>query len=328
MALTYIIYFLIFTIPLWGYLILLNTRVSPTLCGWLMAIGFIGLKYFFVPANPLTAMFLYIVSTFWSMKLVVTNNHLGKANRLTFIQWLVFSYGWFGMNPAPFKSFPGKPFPDYMAHILKGISRIIMGLVLITSARLYYFNTEWSVANNYFVNICYLISLSLILHFGILNINTGLLRMAGVNVSTLFNKPIKSKTLQEFWSRRWNLAFIELTTIAVLRPLKKRYGQKVAFWTSYIFSGLLHELAISLPVNHGYGKPFLYFIIQAGLILGVEKYVINPDTGKFKRLLWLLLCLFVPMPILFHQMFISWIVMPLVDLLAYRGFDFVVIIFE
>ncbi|RFS18273.1 MBOAT family protein [Emticicia sp. C21] len=316
MSLTYIIYLLIFTIPLWSYLILLNNRLNATLCGWIMTIGFIALIYLIVEANPLYLMLLYIVSTFWSLKLVVVNNHLGRTDRLTFIQWLVFCYGWFGMNPSPFKYFPGKVFADYPSHIKKGISRIIIGLLLINLAHWYYSYSTQTITTYYIINTSYLVGLSLILHFGILNINTGLLRMKGVNVSVLFNNPIKSKTLQEFWSRRWNLAFVELTTLAVLRPLKKRYRQNVAFWASYIFSGLLHELAISLPVRSGYGLPFLYFIIQAALILGVEKYVIKPDTGSFKRLLWLLLCLFAPMPILFHQPFIKGVVLPLVDLLT------------
>lgn len=260
-------------------------------------------------------MLLYIVSAFWSLKIVVVNNHLGRANQLTFIQWCVFCYGWFGMNPAPFKYFPGKAFPDYLFHIKKGISRIFIGFLLINLAHWYGTNSNQSVVNDYLIYTCYLVGLSLILHFGLLNINTGLLRMKGVNVSVLFNNPIKSKTLQEFWSRRWNLAFVELTTLAVLRPLKKHYKQKVAFWTSYAFSGILHELAISLPVRSGFGLPFLYFIIQAVLILGAEKYIIRPDTGAFKRLLWLLVCLFLPMPILFHQPFIKGVVLPLVDLL-------------
>ena len=148
-----------------------------------MAIGFNALIYFFVEASPLILMLLYIVSTFWSLKLVVVNNHLGGVNRLKFIQWCVFSYGWFGMNPSPFKYFPGKAFPDYWFHITKGISRIIIGVLLINIARLYYLNSEWNEVNKYTVHTCYLIGLSLILHFGILNVNTGLLRMKGVNVS-------------------------------------------------------------------------------------------------------------------------------------------------
>lgn len=326
MPFAYIIYLFIFTIPLWGYLILLSNKINPTIYGWLMAVSFIALIYFFVDASPLILMLLYIVSTFWSLKLVVANNHLGRSNRLTFIQWCVFCYGWFGMNPSPFKYFPDKAFPDYLFHIKKGILRIVIGFLLINMAHWYHSNSNQNIAINYITHTCYLVGLSLILHFGILNINTGLLKMKGVNVSVLFNNPIKSKTLQEFWSRRWNLAFVELTTLAVLRPLRKQYGQKIAFWVSYIFSGLLHELAISLPVRSGYGLPFLYFIIQATLILGVEKYIIKSDTGHIKRLVWLLICLFVPMPILFHQPFIKGVVLPLVDLLTYKGFDFVIII--
>jgi Membrane bound O-acyl transferase family len=260
-------------------------------------------------------MFLYITSTFLTLKIVVAHNHLEKEKSLNFLQWCVFCYCWFGMNPRPFTSFPAAPLPGYGSYIKKGVSRIIFGMILIQIAN-YILSQVPGNQYHFIVHLLYLVALSLILHFGMLNISTGMLRRMGINVTGLFKDPIKSKSLQEFWSKRWNIAFVELTTIAVLRPLKIKYGPKIAFWSSYFFSGLLHELAISLPVNAGFGKPFAYFIIQAILIMVVEKHIVKTNRGNFIQKLWLLSCLFLPIFLLFHRQFIQGVVIPLINYLT------------
>ncbi len=268
-------------------------------------------------ASPVFIMLLYIISTFLSLKIVVAHNHLIKEKQLNFTQWLLFCYSWFGMNPLPFKSYPAKPLSDYGYYIKKGISRILIGWVLIFTT--YFLLKKIEHPNFSFIApLFYLIGLSLILHFGLLNVSTGFLRWKGIPVTSLFKDPIKSTSLQEFWSKRWNIAFVELTTIAVLRPLKKKFGAQIAFWGSYIFSGLLHEMAISLPVKSGYGKPFLYFIIQAILILTAEKYCINKITNRSIKTIWVLACLFLPIFLLFHEGFIQQVVMPLVKILLLK----------
>lgn len=276
-----------------------------------MIIGIVSI-HFLVEEGPIARMVLFILSTFLGFKIVVANNHLGKEDHLNFRQWVLFSYAWFGMNPAPFKYFPGKPFNDNGIYIIKGLYRIIIGLLIIISTGFIFkiipvysfYNLEY---------LFYLIGLSVILHFGILNISAGLLRRLGIPVTSLFKNPVKSKSLQEFWGKRWNIAFVELTAIAVQRPLKAKYGGTVALWGAYIFSGLLHELAISLPVNAGYGKPFAYFMLQVILIVFIEKHVIRPSTNHPVRMVWLMICLFAPIFILFHRPFIHQIILPVVD---------------
>jgi hypothetical protein len=304
----------ILSIPLFGYLILRQSKLNPTAIGWAISILGILIIHYFIVASPLNLMLLYIVSTFLSFKIVVANNHLEKSNQLNFRQWLLFCYTWFGMNPLPFKSFPSKPLSDYKYYLLKGISRIIIGLSTIAIFSFVYIKIS-NQRFEYVFQLIYLIAISLILHFGLLNISTGILRGIGIPVTSLFKDPIRSKSLEEFWSKRWNIAFVELTTIAALRPIRARYGRRFAFWSAYVFSGLLHEMAISLPVNSGYGKPFAYFIVQAILILTIEKYFIIPNTNKWVRKIWLILCLFFPIFLLFHEAFIHEIVMPLIDYL-------------
>jgi hypothetical protein len=112
--------------------------------------------------------------------------------------------------------------------------------------------------------ILLLLGLSLVLHFGLFNLLAGLWRRLGADCHALFRAPLKSASLSEFWGRRWNLAFSEMTALAVFRPLRGIVGRQPATMAAFLFSGFLHELAISLPARAGYGLPLLYFALHAG----------------------------------------------------------------
>ena len=307
---------IILSVPLWGYFIFNNPATRPGVAGWAIVVVFNACIYFFVQAPPPLLMLLYIANTFLGFKIVMANNRLGRPDKLSFIQWCLFNYAWFGMNPAPFTALPAKPLPDHISYYKIGLSRMVAGLLLINTG---YFITPLleTTAFNFIVHLLYLVGLSLILHFGILKIAAGFLRGKGIHVTSLFKDPIQSKSLEEFWSKRWNIAFVELTTIAVLRPVKKRYGAGIAFWISFLFSGLLHELAISLPVKSGFGKPLLYFIIQAVLIMVVEKRIFRHRPEGLPAKCWLLASVLLPVFLLFHKDFIQQVIIPLVHYLVF-----------
>ena len=86
--------------------------------------------------------------------------------------------------------------------------------------------------------------LSLIVHFGVFDVLAGAGGRAGVDCTPLFRSPLRSASLGEFWGRRWNLAFSEMTALAVYQPLVLRIGRRPALAASFLGSGLLHELAI------------------------------------------------------------------------------------
>jgi len=166
-----------------------------------------------------------------------------------------------------------------------------------------------------------LVGISLILHFGILNISTAGWRALGVNVSELFKSPYKSKSLKEFWGKRWNIAFSEMTTLIAFRPLKTKIGVEKALIASFLLSGLLHEIAISLPVRAGYGLPLTYFAIQAiAMQLEAKSQLVQKITQhKFLSHVWVMTLLILPMPILFHPPFIRHVLIPLRTLLLPRA---------
>jgi alginate O-acetyltransferase complex protein AlgI len=81
----------------------------------------------------------------------------------------------------------------------------------------------------------------------------------------------------------------------------------------------LHEIALSVPVNAGYGLPTLYFIIQGTLIL-IEKLLSNKKAGFLHHnvyaRVWTLFWVITPMPLLFHEQFIKQVLWPMAGLSA------------
>jgi alginate O-acetyltransferase complex protein AlgI len=61
-------------------------------------------------------------------------------------------------------------------------------------------------------------ALLLAIHLGICDVLPWLVRWAGFDAPLLFDRPWKSRTLTEFWGKRWNLVFIEMNQRLFLRP--------------------------------------------------------------------------------------------------------------
>jgi len=99
--------------------------------------------------------------------------------------------------------------------------------------------------------------------------------------------------------------------------LRNKTGGAIALMLAFMFSGLLHEPAVSVPVNSGYGCPLLYFIIQGALVLikkALSSHHILFLNNKIIARLWVSFWLVVPLPLLFHTEFIKQILRSLAGL--------------
>src|SRR5439155_27128586 len=131
--------------------------------------------------------------------------------------------------------------------IRRGALHAVIGSALVMLARI-----SWTSGRSRLVaSVLLLAGLSFLLHFGLCNLLAGAWRLRGVACDALFRAPLRSQNLGEFWARRWNLAFSEMTAIAVYRPLAGRLGHGTALMAGFALSGLLHEMAISVPVRAG-----------------------------------------------------------------------------
>jgi len=150
------------------------------------------------------------------------------------------------------------------------------------------------------------------LHFGLFLLLSCFWRRAGLQARPLMNTPVASLSLGEFWGRRWNTAFRDLTHRFLFRPLTRRFGGRAGLAGGFLFSGLVHELVISWPARGGYGGPTLFFVVQGlGILLERSRFgqEIGLGGGVTGRL-FAMLVLLVPAPLLFHPPFVETIVVP------------------
>jgi len=236
--------------------------------------------------------------------LVVAEERASGMEPLRFRAWLEFAAGWLGMQPRLFARPRRGPLPGSRALLARGAIHLAIGAALVLAARL-----AWTATHSRLLaTVLVLPGLSIAVHFGLCSLLAGAWRSLGVPCDALFRAPLRSKSLSEFWGRRWNLAFSEMTAIAVYRPLSRRLGRGAALDASFLLSGLLHEMAISLPVRAGFGLPLLYFALHGALVLAERA------RASIGGRLWTLACLVVPLPILFHRPFLEGIVWPLIGI--------------
>ncbi len=104
--------------------------------------------------------------------------------------------------------------------------------------------------------------------FGVFHILSLVWRSLGADAGPIMRSPLLATSPSDFWSRRWNLAFRDIDSEFVFWPAARRWGLAPGVLAAFLFSGVLHDLVTSFPVNAWYGAPILYFMIQAaGVIL-------------------------------------------------------------
>jgi len=213
---------------------------------------------------------------------------------------------WPGMDPAPLRRRQGKGVSESGVRFARGFIFCAGGFLLAVLGALVVPSFSTTAAG--FLGLTALI---LMVHFGYADMLTSLLRLAGWNVGPLFEEPFKSTSLSDFWSRRWNLAFVEMDRILFLKPLSRRFGARTAIFLVFLVSGLLHDICISYSAGAGWGLPFLYFALQGGLVAYERRAEVEKKWPLLLRRIWTWLCLLLPLPLLFTESFRAAFILPL-----------------
>jgi membrane bound O-acyltransferase family protein len=157
-----------------------------------------------------------------------------------------------------------------------------------------------------------MLGLILLLHFGTFQMVALLWQSLGVKAEPIMSAPLRSTSLGEFWGKRWNLGFRQLAHELIFRPLYRRLGPDTAGFSVFAVSGLIHDLAISLPARAGYGLPTLYFLLQ-GVGVTAERSQFGKRLGLGQGVLgWCFMVMFLTLPVfgLFHPWFVLRVILP------------------
>jgi alginate O-acetyltransferase complex protein AlgI len=181
------------------------------------------------------------------------------GRRLKASRYLIFSLGWFGMDPGSFQE-------RRRGLSWKGDFGIGLLLMAVGAAGAWWVGSmEWRQLLVMFV------PMSLGFHSGALRVLKAVLRAAGFPVRTLFPNVLAARGVGDFWSRRWNTGYSQMMQRLVGKPVARHLGADAGVMAVFLGSGLLHELAITLPVRAGYGLPTLFFALHGLLTLAERK---------------------------------------------------------
>ena len=149
-----------------------------------------------------------------------------------------------------------------------------------------------------------MIGIILTLHFGLFHLLAIGWRAAGLDAEPIMEAPLRSKSVSEFWGRRWNGAFNRLALDFVFRPLARWQGIRIATLAAFLVSGLIHELVISLPAAGGYSLPTAYFLLQ-GIGILTERAL-----PQIRGQIFTIVITAVPAFWLFHPPFVRNVILP------------------
>jgi hypothetical protein len=84
----------------------------------------------------------------------------------------------------------------------------------------------------------------------------------------------------------------------------------VAILASFLFSGLVHDVVISLPAGGGYGGPTLFFLLQAAGLLLEPRLRRRGLVSGWRGRLFAAAFLVPPAVLLFHGPFVRNVIVP------------------
>jgi alginate O-acetyltransferase complex protein AlgI len=221
--------------------------------------------------------------------------------------WLLWTTFAVGMNPGPFDPAARRRRRGAGVRVVRGgacLAVAAAGWLLLAHA--------WRAgAPAGLVHVGQLVGILAALRFGVDPLLDGVLRTRGVLVTPLFRAPERSRSLAEFWSRRWNRPFSEMLQLLVERPVRARFGRRVAVAAAFAASGLLHEAAVSVPVGAGFGRPSAYFALQLLLVALERRTGLLAALSPAGRRAWTLAWTVLPAVLVFHPPFLAGVLAPL-----------------
>jgi len=237
---------------------------------------------------------------FFGCKWLTLGLAMNQRARVCPFRTTAYLFAWPGMDAARFLSpdlAPSLPILTLLKNAAVALIRILLGAFLL-------FAVARQIHEPIFAAWIGMTGMILMLHFGVFALLSLGWRALRLDAAPIMDAPLRSRSVAEFWGRRWNGAFNDLALGLVFRPMARRAGVTAATLTAFGVSGLIHELVISLPAGAGYGLPTGYFLLQGLAVLAQRK------TAVLRGWLFTILAIAGPAFWLFHPPFVRRVIVP------------------
>ena len=223
---------------------------------------------------------------------------------------VAYLFAWPGLDPQEFVNPHAPPMRPRKAEWVFAAAKLLMGLLLLRLAI-----SMATARYNVLAGWLGLAAIAFLLHFGSFHLLSCLWRRHGFGAVPVMDWPILATSLSDFWGRRWNRPVNDGTYRVIFRPLSRTLGVRISSLVAFLFSGLLHEVLITVPAHANWGFPTSYFLIQ-GLALQVERSQWGRRLGLGDRWKgWLVTAIVVALPVglLFPRSFLSEVIVPFLN---------------
>lgn len=283
--------------------------------GWMPVLVLPAATLLLIPADwpRWTLMWLLSIAIYAGSKWLTLRK--AGVEDVPFWRQAAFLLAWPGLDARSFLK-PANPASIARPRISECVfagAKLAIGITLIVTAV-----RGISKFDPYVVGWVGMVGIVFTLHFGIFHLLSCCWRSVGFGAAPLMNWPVLSASLSEFWSCRWNRAFRDLTHRFLFRPLTSQFGARLALFLGFVFSGIVHELVITVPAGGGYGGPTLFFLIQVvGLFVERSSYGRGIGLGAGFRGWLFVACVTVgPAVLLFPPAFVERIIVPFLQFLG------------
>jgi alginate O-acetyltransferase complex protein AlgI len=252
-------------------------------------------------------MWVFVMAMFFGCKWLTWRRAQIGISTVGLFRSLGYWFAWPGMNATEFLTRKHALKPKAYEWFLAS-GRFFIGAVLVWLAAKTTLTTE-PILNAWIA----MFGLTLVLHFGLFHLVALAWQRAGVAAEPLMKSPLSATSLSDFWGARWNTAFNKFVYDLAFRPLARLTGVAWATICVFAISGVIHELAISLPARGGYGFPFAYFILQGIAVLFERSRLVHTlGLGRGARG-WLFMFVITAAPAywLFHPVFVRNVILPM-----------------
>ena len=242
--------------------------------------------------TPLSRLLYSSFALIWLIK--VSSLFFEKSLFKSKLGFFLYLFCWPGISTEGFTKRLSKISSD------TGDRFLLNWLTFLSGILLFFISVYFGKGQSLILNYVSLFAIMLIIHLGLIEVIRDFIKLLGFHPNLMFDRPYLSRSLRDFWSFRWNRAFVEMNKIFLLGPLKQYLPKSLLVFLIFFISGILHEVAITYSVSSDYGKPLLYFIIQ-----GVGFYLESKiKIGRIGTLAVILL----PIPFLFPPSFVNYFI--------------------